>query len=45
MLSIGGLLLSDFTFDFDIKTGVFGFLREEHIVFTICVLGLFTGAT
>ena len=44
-LLVFGLLLSDFTFDFDTHTGIFGFATKEYALYVFLVVGLFTGAT
>jgi hypothetical protein len=42
-LMIYGFTFDIFTFDFDKRTGVFGFFDKEHAIYTIFVVGMITG--
>ena len=44
LVLLGCILFSDFTFDFNPVTGVFGFLRKELWLYVIVFYGFFTGA-
>ena len=43
-LIIIGLLMGDFTFDFDKDSGIFGFFDKDLILYAFFVVGFFTGA-